>query len=177
MNLFDVEDVSSGSGIIDSMGDDEVIRESTRLKSIRNANTSNKDTKDRTTRMEDYLEVIYELVQSKGYATTVDISQYLNVSSPSVTKMVQRLDEAGMLIYEKYRGIRLTERGISIAVGIRTRHGTLAEFFRLIGVDEKTANEDAEGLEHHLHPESIKKLEKLVKIMKNNPDILDIDHP
>jgi Mn-dependent DtxR family transcriptional regulator len=118
--------------------------------------------------------VIYELVQSKGYATTVDISQYLNVSSPSVTKMVQRLDEAGMLIYEKYRGIRLTERGISIAVGIRNRHGTLSEFFRLIGVDEKTANEDAEGLEHHLHPESIKKLEKLVKIMKSNPNILDI---
>ena len=55
--------------------------------------------------MEDYLEVIYELVEEKGYATTVDISTYLNVSSPSVTKMVQRLDESGYLNYEKYRGI------------------------------------------------------------------------
>lgn len=57
--------------------------------------------------MEDYLEVIYELEQGKGYATTVDISQYLNVSSHSVTKMVQRLDEGEMLIYEKYKGIKL----------------------------------------------------------------------
>ena len=56
--------------------------------------------------MEDYL-VIYELEQGKGYATTVDISQYLNVSSHSVTKMVQRLDEGEMLIYEKYKGIKL----------------------------------------------------------------------
>ena len=143
-----------------------------RLDSIRNANFSNKD-KQRTPRMEDYLEVIYELVQSKGYATTVDISQYLNVSSPSVTKMVQRLDEGEMLVYEKYRGIKLTDKGISIAIGIRNRHGLLADFFKIIGVDEETANKDAEGLEHHLHPESIKKIEKLVNIMKNNQTLLD----
>ena len=62
--------------------------------------------------MEDYLEVIYELVEQKGYATTVDISTYLNVSSPSVTKMTQRLDETGYLKYEKYRGIRLTDEGV-----------------------------------------------------------------
>lgn len=72
--------------------------------------------------MENYFEVIYELVQNKGYTTTVDISQYLNVSSPSVTKMVQRLDEGEMLIYERYRGIKLTDKGISIAIGIRNRH-------------------------------------------------------
>ena len=143
-----------------------------RLDSIRNANFSNKD-KQRTPRMEDYLEVIYELVQSKGYATTVDISQYLNVSSPNVTKMVQRLDEGEMLVYEKYRGIKLTDKGISIAIGIINRHGLLADFFKIIGVDEETANKDAEGLEHHLHPESIKKIEKLVNIMKNNPTLLD----
>ena len=143
-----------------------------RLDSIRNANFSNKD-KQRTPRMEDYLEVIYELVQSKGYATTVDISQYLNVSSPSVTKMVQRLDEGEMLVYEKYRGIKLTDKGISIAIGIRNRHGLLADFFKIIGVDEQTANKDAEGLEHHLYPKSIKKIEKLVSIMKDNPSLLD----
>lgn len=87
-------------------------RKNNRLDSIRNAHTSNKG-KERTPRMEDYLEVIYELVQSKGYATTVDISQYLNVSSPSVTKMVQRLDDGEMLIYEKYRGIKLIDRNFN----------------------------------------------------------------
>jgi Mn-dependent DtxR family transcriptional regulator len=50
--------------------------------------------------MEDYLEVIYELIKQKGYATPVDISEYLNVSSPSVTKMVQRSYEQGYLNYE-----------------------------------------------------------------------------
>lgn len=50
--------------------------------------------------MEDYLEVIYELIKQKGYATPVDISEYLSVSSPSVTKMVQRLYEQGYLNYE-----------------------------------------------------------------------------
>jgi Mn-dependent DtxR family transcriptional regulator len=67
----------------------------------------------------------------------------------------------------------ISDKGISIAIGIRNRHGLLAEFFKLIGVDEQTANKNAEGLEHHLHPESIKKIEKLVGIMKDNPSFLD----
>ena len=135
-----------------------------RLVAIRDANSVKKE--DRTDRMEDYLEVIYELVQQKGYATTVDISGYLNVSSPSVTKMMQKLDETGYLKYEKYRGIRLTNEGIRIARNIRNRHGLLAEFFKIIGVDEETANNDAEGIEHHLHPETMKKLEEFINELK-----------
>ncbi len=137
-----------------------------RLVAIRDANSVKKQ--DRTDRMEDYLEVIYELVQQKGYATTVDISSYLNVSSPSVTKMMQKLDETGYLIYEKYRGIKLTNEGIRIARNIRNRHGLLAEFFMIIGVDEETANNDAEGIEHHLHPETMKKLEEFINELKKH---------
>jgi Mn-dependent DtxR family transcriptional regulator len=137
-----------------------------RLVAIRDANSVKKQ--DRTDRMEDYLEVIYELVQQKGYATTVDISSYLNVSSPSVTKMMQKLDETGYLIYEKYRGIKLTNEGIRIARNIRNRHGLLAEFFMIIGVDEETANNDAEGIEHHLHPETMKKLEEFINGLKKH---------
>jgi Mn-dependent DtxR family transcriptional regulator len=137
-----------------------------RLSAIRDANSVKKQ--DRTDRMEDYLEVIYELVQQKGYATTVDISSYLNVSSPSVTKMMQKLDETGYLIYEKYRGIKLTNEGIRIARNIRNRHGLLAEFFMIIGVDEETANNDAEGIEHHLHPETMKKLEEFINELKKH---------
>jgi Mn-dependent DtxR family transcriptional regulator len=135
-----------------------------RLLAIRDANSVKKQ--DRTERMEDYLEVIYELVQQKGYATTVDISSYLNVSSPSVTKMMQKLDETGYLNYEKYRGIKLTNEGIRIARNIRNRHGLLSEFFMIIGVDEETANNDAEGIEHHLHPETMKKLEEFINELK-----------
>jgi len=140
-----------------------------RLEAIRDANSAKKE--DRTDRMEDYLEVIYELVEQKGYATTVDISTFLNVSSPSVTKMTQRLDETGYLKYEKYRGIRLTEEGVRIAQNIRNRHALLAEFFKMIGVDEESANSDAEGIEHHLHPETIKRLEDFMNILKKYPSL------
>ncbi len=116
--------------------------------------------------MEDYLEVIYELVQYKGYATTIEISEYLNVSSPSVTYMIQRLSESGHLDYEKYRGIRLTEKGILVAKNIRERHGLLAEFLKMIGVDEDTANKDAEGIEHYLQPKTLEKLEKFIEDVK-----------
>jgi len=145
-------------------------KDGNRLKSIREANSVRKGDA-RTDRMEDYLEVIYELIEHKGYATTIDISDYLNVSSPSVTKMTQRLDENGYLIYEKYRGIRLTDEGIRIAKSIRSRHGLLAEFLRILGVNEEDANSDAEGIEHHLHPETISKLEEFIKIVKENPSL------
>jgi Mn-dependent DtxR family transcriptional regulator len=141
-----------------------------RLEAIRDANNVKKE--DRTDRMEDYLEVIYELIEQKGYATTVDISNYLNVSSPSVTKMMQKLDETGYLKYERYRGIRLTKEGIMIAEGIRNRHGLLAEFFKMIGVKEESANKDAEGIEHHLHPETLKKLEEFINLLRNNPSLM-----
>ena len=147
---------------------------STRLESIRDANGVKRE-EDRTTRMEDYLEVIYELIEQKGYATTVDISKYLNVSSPSVTKMVQRLDESGHLNYEKYRGISLTQQGVLVAKSIRERHGLLADFFKMIGVDEDSANKDAEGIEHHLHPETLKKLEEFIKIVKKNTKLVISD--
>ena len=73
-----------------------------RLDLIRKAHNEKKEDEIRTDRMEDYLEVVYELIQQNGYATTADISKYLNVSSPSVTKMVKKLDENHYLIYEKY---------------------------------------------------------------------------
>ena len=136
-----------------------------RLESIRDAHNVQKVS--RTTRMEDYLEVIYELITRKGYATTVDISDYLNVSSPSVTKMLQRLNESGHVNYERYRGISLTETGVAVAKNMHETHGVLADFLKMIGVDEDTANRDAEGIEHHLHPETLKKLEEFIRLVKS----------
>ena len=121
--------------------------------------------------MEDYLEVLYELVQYKGYATMIDISEYLNVSSPSVTYMMQRLNDSGHLKYEKYRGIQLTDKGILVAKNIRERHGFLAEFLKIIGVDEDTANKDAEGIEHHLQPKTLEKLEYFIRDIKKKREV------
>jgi Mn-dependent DtxR family transcriptional regulator len=141
-----------------------------RLEYIKEAHKSNKADYSRT---EDYLEVISELVELKGYANTIDISRYLNVSAPSVTKMLQRLDENGYLEYEKYRGINLTAKGNVLADAIREKHGTLLEFFKMLGVNHDIANQDAEGIEHHLNPQTIKRLRKFIIFLKEHPKILD----
>ncbi len=143
-----------------------------RLKSIRNVHTKKDGVQEvhhqHTDRMEDYLEVIYELIQQKGYATAVDISESLNVSSPSVTKMLQRLNESRYLRYERYRGISLTQEGIAMAENIHEKHSLLVEFLKMIGVDENIANIDAEGIEHHLHSETLKKLQVFINSVKNS---------
>tara|TARA_B110000438_G_scaffold78356_1_gene78511 strand:+ start:103 stop:567 length:465 start_codon:yes stop_codon:yes gene_type:complete len=147
------------------------IKNSKRLESIKAAHELEKTR--HSSRMEDYLEIISELVELKGYATTLDISRYMNVSAPSVTKMLQRLDEGGFLEYEKYHGINLTKKGTQIAEGIRQNHGILLEFFEILGVGYDTANQDIEGIEHHLNPKTIKQLRKFITFLKANPRIID----
>ena len=146
-------------------------KNSKRLESIKAAHQSEKASS--STRMEDYLEIISELVELKGYATTLDISRYMTVSAPSVTKMLQRLDENGFLEYEKYHGINLTKKGIQVAEGIRQKHGILLEFFEILGVGYDTANKDTEGIEHHLNQKTIKQLRKFITFLKANPKIIE----
>jgi Mn-dependent DtxR family transcriptional regulator len=141
-----------------------------RLESIKEAH---KSAKTDYSRIEDYLEVISELVELKGYANTLDISRYLTVSAPSVTKMLQKLAESGYLEYEKYRGINLTPKGSALADAVRQKHGTLLEFFKILGISHEIANQDVEGIEHHLNPQTVKQLRKLVTFLKSNPKILD----
>ena len=145
-------------------------KDENRLESIKAAHQSIRT--GSSTRMEDYLEVIAELVELKGYATTLDISRYMSVSAPSVTKMLQRLDENEYLEYEKYHGINLTQKGTHIAETIRQKHGILLEFFEILGIGHDTANQDAEGVEHYLNPKTIKQLRKFITFLKSNPKVL-----
>ena len=125
-----------------------------------------------TTRMEDYLEVISELIELKGYATPLDISNYMNVSPPSVTKMLRRLDEDKYIDYTKYQGLKLTSLGKNIASEIRQKHSDLLEFFEMLGIDSYTANHDVEGMEHHLNPKTTKRLRKFILFLKSKPQLL-----
>ena len=143
---------------------------SRRLDSIKAAHESEKAI---SSRVEDYLEVISELVDMKGYAATLDISRYMNVSAPSVTKMLKKLDADGYLIYEKYYGINLTGEGQRIADIIKQKHGILLEFFEILGIGKEIANQDAEGIEHHLNPKTIRQIRKFVTFFKANPKVLN----
>lgn len=142
-----------------------------RLESIKRAH-SQQNSKF-STRMEDYLEVISELVELKGYATTTDISNYMNVRPPSVTKMLRKLDEDGYIEYRKYYGLKLNPKGEKISDEIRQKHSILLEFFKIIGVNDSTANEDVEGIEHYLNPKTMKQLRKFITFLKSKPDMLE----
>ena len=121
---------------------------------------------------EDYLERIHALIQEKGYARVVDIASTLGVKQASVTSMVQKLAESGYLNYEKYRGLILTEKGRAVAVRIKKRHQTLARFFSLFGLDERTQQQDIEGIEHHLSAETAEVLSSLAKFFEDHPVVL-----
>ncbi|BAK14816.1 Mn-dependent transcriptional regulator [Solibacillus silvestris StLB046] len=124
-----------------------------------------------TPSMEDHIEQIYLLIEHKGYARVSDIAEALSVLPSSVTKMVQKLDKDGYLIYEKYRGLTLTPKGQKLGKRLVQRHDLLEQFLRLIGVDEERIYEDVEGIEHHLSWNSIDRIADLVQLLEEEPQI------
>ena len=119
--------------------------------------------------VEDYLERILELINSKGYARVIDIAAALKISQASVTNMIQRLDADGLLKYEKYRGLILTGAGKKLARRIAQRHKLLTEFLRLLGVDDRVIHQDVEGMEHHISPSTLRAIAALTQQLRRRP--------
>ena len=119
--------------------------------------------------VEDYLERILELINSKGYARVVDIAAALRISQASVTNMVQRLDAEGLLKYEKYRGLILTAAGKNLARKIVYRHKLLTDFLRLLGLDERVIYHDVEGMEHHISAPTLRAIQALTAQLRRRP--------
>lgn len=119
-----------------------------------------------STHVEDYLERIHELTESKGYARVADIADALQIARPSVSAMVQRMARAGLVNYERYRGLTLTPTGQAAALGIRRRHKILTEFLTIIGVPEAQVEHDVEGLEHHMSGVTVEKIEALLPTLR-----------
>ena len=122
--------------------------------------------------VEDYLERILELINTKGYARVVDIAQSLKISTASVTNMVQRLDTEGLLKYEKYRGLALTTAGEALALNITRRHQLLTDFLKLLGLDDEVIYHDVEGMEHHISPPTLRAIEALTQQLQRHPALL-----
>jgi Mn-dependent DtxR family transcriptional regulator len=133
---------------------------------------SSKTTRRNSSAVEDYLERILELIDSKGYARVVDIATSLNISQASVSNMVQRLDADGLLKYEKYRGLVLTPAGESLARNITRRHQLLTDFLTLLRLDEQVIHHDVEGMEHHISPSTLRAIEALTAQLKRRPALL-----
>ncbi|MFT4414035.1 transcriptional regulator MntR [Fredinandcohnia humi] len=124
-----------------------------------------------TPSMEDYLEKIYLSIQQKGYARSVDIASSLNVLPSSVTKMMQKLDEEGFGIYEKYRGFVLTDKGNNIAKKLVEKHEMLEDFLKMIGVQNKNIYEEVEKLEHYISKETAFCLSTLLEFFEENASV------
>ncbi|ANU21277.1 manganese transport transcriptional regulator [Planococcus plakortidis] len=126
-----------------------------------------------TPSMEDHIEIIYSLIEQKGYARVSDIAEALSVLPSSVTKMVQKLDKDGYLIYERYRGLMLTPKGQKLGKRLLQRHDLLEQFLRLIGVDEDKIYGDVEGIEHHLSWNSIDRIADLVQLLEEDQSVAE----
>lgn len=123
-----------------------------------------------TPSMEDYIEQIYLLIETKGYARVSDIAELLSVHPSSVTKMVQKLDKREYLVYERYRGLVLTAKGRKLGQRLVYRHDLLEKFLGIIGVADENIYRDVEGIEHHLSWDAIDRIGDLIQYFEENPE-------
>ena len=104
---------------------------------------------------EDYVEMIYDLIAETGEARTVDLAARFGVTSPTVNAIIQRLQREDLVETRPYRSIFLTEAGRGLAGARRVRHQIVRDFLITIGVPVAIAEEDAEGVEHHVSKETL----------------------
>ncbi len=112
---------------------------------------------------EDYVEAVAEITGEKGTCRVVDLAERFDVSHVTVTRIVGRLKKEGFLDTEPYRPIQLTEQGARLAGEAALRHDVVFKFLLAIGVSEKAAAIDAEGIEHHVSPETLARFKELTE--------------
>ncbi len=101
-----------------------------------------------------YLETIYVLSQTHTNVRAIDIGEELGYSRPSVSRAMHLLKDEGLIRHDEYGFVKLTEAGKVLAKRIYERHTVLTEVLMDLGVDEKTASEDACRLEHYISDKS-----------------------
>ena len=117
----------------------------------------------KTENTEDYLEIIADLLNSKGEARIVDIANELDIAQATANKTIQRLQNQGFVKKEPYRSIFLTLKGQEIASIAKKKHIIVLTFLKKLGIDPQTAEADAEGIEHHVSDKTLKKMEQFNK--------------
>lgn len=104
---------------------------------------------------QDYVEAIADLVAETGEARVVDLAKRLGVTHVTVNRTVTRLQKAGFVHSQPYRAIFLTDKGRNLAEVCKNRHETVVAFLRSLGVPERVAEMDAEGIEHHVSADTL----------------------
>lgn len=104
---------------------------------------------------EDYAEAIADLIAETGEARVVDLAKRLGVTHVTVNRTIIRLQKAGFVTSQPYRAIFLTDKGRDLAATCKSRHETVLAFLRSLGIPERVAEMDAEGIEHHVSPDTL----------------------
>lgn len=112
---------------------------------------------------EDYVEAIADLIDATGACRLIDLAAHFGVTHVTANRTVGRLQRDGLVTTEPYAPIELTPEGARLAKASRRRHEIVYQFLRALGVNEKTAAADAEGIEHHVSPETLRKMKQFVK--------------
>jgi DtxR family transcriptional regulator, manganese transport regulator len=106
--------------------------------------------------LEDYVELIDDLLTSNGEARPTDVARRLGVSHATAIKTIARLKRAGLATGRPYRGVFLTEDGQKLAARVRTRHRLVVDILLALGVPAEAAEADAEGIEHYVSETTLK---------------------
>ena len=124
-----------------------------------------------TPSMEDYLEMIFRLSTLVGFTRINDLAFALNVQPSSVSRMIQKLNEAGYVKYEKYSVVLLNDKGKMLGEKLLLRHKLSEEFLRMIGVTENVLDE-AEKVEHTLSQHTLERMTAFIAFIKTKPNFL-----
>jgi DtxR family manganese transport transcriptional regulator len=104
---------------------------------------------------EDYVQAIDSLIAANKEARVVDLAKRLGVTHVTVNRTIGRLQKAGYVTAQPYRAIFLTAAGRELAATCKARHETVVAFLRSLNIPEHVAEMDAEGIEHHVSPETL----------------------
>jgi DtxR family Mn-dependent transcriptional regulator len=125
-----------------------------------------------TSAMEDYLEMIYrESLLGDGYLRINKLAEVLNVQAPSATKMVQKLTNLGLINYQKYGIIILTDKGKQIGEFLLSRHQIIEAFLKSIGIQNTLV--ETELIEHNISIHTLQTIDLLNKFLAVNPDFIE----
>ena len=112
---------------------------------------------------EDYVELIADLIDTRGEARAVDLAERLGVTNATVANTIAKLQRDGLVRSEPYRSIFLTDAGRELALHCRQRHQIVLAFLQALGVSDEVAHRDAEGIEHHVSEETLTAFAAFVK--------------
>jgi len=118
---------------------------------------------------EDYVEAVSDMVHRTGECRVRDLAKIMGVSHVTVTRIVTRLQEAGLIETEPYRPVRLTAAGEKLAANSRQRHEIVLQFLLALGVPEEDAHRDTEGIEHHVGQATLDRMAAFIDTQNQSP--------